>query len=103
MRWKSKQIDNLQQIRYDLQANNVSQTIIDNYSEVEESRILKQYNVKLQTKPSQPNINKLKQQEIDNIILTKQHLESRGCKPELIKKYIEREYENITKKYQESI
>jgi hypothetical protein len=98
-KWKNKEIDNLLQIKKDMDLTKINNKIIDEYMEEKYKEINKTYELKLLEEPTKKILNKQKEKEIDNIIINKYYLIQKGYKTDYINKYIEREYNEIEKKY----
>jgi len=77
----------------------INNKIIDEYMEEKYKEINKTYELKLLEEPTKKILNKQKEKEIDNIIINKYYLIQKGYKTDYINKYIEREYNEIEKKY----
>jgi len=98
-KWKDKEIDCLLQKRKDMELDNINKNLIDEYIEEECKMINKTYDAKLLEEPSKKILNKQKGKDLDNIIMNKYYLEQKGYNKNYIDKYIEREYNEIERKY----
>ena len=98
-KWKDKEIDNLIQKKKDMEFNNINKNLIEEYMEEEYKMINKTYEMKLLEEPSKMILKKQKDKDIDNIIINKYYLIQKGYKTDYIDKYVEREYNEIEKKY----
>jgi len=99
IKWKNKEIDKLLQIKKDQLSNNINQKLVDTYVEEEYKKINKKYEQKLLEEPSEKVLKKQKDKDIDNIIINKYYLIQKGYKNDYIEKYVEREFNEIEKKY----
>jgi hypothetical protein len=98
-KWKDKEIDILLQKRKDMDLMNIGKNIIDEYMEEEYKMINKTYEIKLLEEPTKKTVKKQKDKDLDNIITNKYYLEQKGYNKEYIEKYIEKEYNELERKY----
>jgi hypothetical protein len=98
-KWKDKEIDILLQKRKDMDLMNIGKNIIDEYMEEEYKMINKTYEIKLLEVPTKKTEKKQKDKDLDNIITNKYYLEQKGYNKEYIEKYIEKEYNELERKY----
>ena len=98
-KWKDKEIDILLQKRKDMDLMNIGKNIIDEYMEEEYKMINKTYEIKLLEVPTKKTVKKQKDKDLDNIITNKYYLEQKGYNKEYIEKYIEKEYNELERKY----
>jgi len=98
-KWKDKEIDILLQKRKDMDLMNIGKNIIDEYMEEEYKIINKTYEMKLLEEPTKKTVKKQKDKDLDNIITNKYYLEQKGYNKEYIENYIEKEYNELERKY----
>ena len=98
-KWKDKEIDKLIQKKTDMELMNIKKELINEYIEEEYKTINKTYEAKLLEEPSNCVLKKQKDKEIDNILINKYYLIQKGYNKEYVDKYIEREYNEIERKY----
>jgi len=109
---KNKEIKFVFKVRDEMISNNIDEKVIKQYIEEEYKKIINEYNekiIKYNEKQSKQNKNQNKldkikrNKEIEIILKNKYCLEEKGYNSEYIKKYVDRQYNEINKKYNYSV
>jgi hypothetical protein len=107
--WKKKEIKNTLLLRDEMIANNINDKLIKQYLEDQYNRINKEYNNKIEKyyKNEKQKENRLinknlkikRNKAIEFLLKNKSFLEEKGVDAEYIKKYVEKQYEEINHIY----
>lgn len=107
--WKKKEIQVVLNLRDEMIENNIDEKLIKSYLDEQYAKIDKEYNLKIQKyneknaksehKQTEKNLETKRKKAISLLAKNKLYMEQRGAKPEEIKKFLDREYEQINKLY----
>lgn len=105
--WKKKEIQIVLSLREEMIQNNIDKNLIESYLNEQYAKIDKEYNQKIQKYNEKNNESKniiktlesKRKKAIKLLAKNKLNMERLGVKPEEIKKYLDREYEQINNLY----
>ena len=106
---KTKEIKHVLELRDEMVANNIDDKLIKRYLDEQYEKINQDYDekikkheeneVKKQTKMAKKEFKVKREKAIEFLLKNKAYLEEKGYKPEYIKKYVEKQYNEINQTY----
>lgn len=107
--WKKKELKHVFELRDEMEENNIDGKLIKKYLDEQYEKINKQYENKIkkyqdtqlkkQNKTEDKETKNKRKKAIDFLLKNKDYLEEKGYNPEYIKKFMDKQYEEINKFY----